>query len=204
MLEELAKISENALMNIMRNIVDQRRVIPKTDSLESIGDLIGLKRNEKYIIVNSYPWPNVSATNKTCTYQDYWAKKEGFLIDKKLREAGLHKYHIIGQYHSHIIKPDEERGKGLSKEKPGDTSTGDIPFFRVLMKKLSLDETIQILSSVRIKDTDKIQEIDERTIEYKNTIRIIWKAQQRTYDAIFNAFVLNLMKNPREIPLRKI
>lgn len=193
-------ISESSIKNIMRNIVDQNRIYPKKEQMESIGDLIGRRIGNRYIIINSYPWQNAETDTDKATYFDWWSRKETLLIDRGLRERGFHKNHVIGQYHTHIAVPDEQREAGLSEE---DAEGGDVPVFKGLMRVLGLNDSIQIVGSVRTKNYKHSQETNEKVIEYPYKLRIIWKRGKVGYDVILNAFRLPIHGNPMLLPLKQ-
>ena len=188
-LEGIVKVSENCLNNIMRNIIEQK-------DNESIGDIIGKKEGKEYIAINAYPWQKAYSGNENAGYKDFESRMRVINTDIDMREELMH--FIIGQYHSHIFKPEEKRETRLGKE--------DIEFFTLQGKWLEIPELLEIVASVRIKNYKNKPRNKISFRNYESKLRVIWRSDSRGYDVIFGAYKISKGKeqNPEELQIRKI
>jgi len=182
-LDETVEISGNCYYNILRHINEMHRIEPR-------GDIIGKKEGRKYILINAYPITTARGTPSGVTYGNKAAERRNVRMNKAQRE--LHEFFTIGQYHIHKYFPYEDRKDGteFSKAK-NEEDDGDIEAFTEWMEDLGLEESIQIVASVRIKKHRRRHQIGEYLSKYKRKFRIIVKYTPfETYDIIFAAYKL--------------
>ena len=187
-LEEIVEISESCLNNIMRNIIEQK-------DHESIGDLIGEKKNSHYIAINAYPWQKAYSGNENAGYKDFESRMRVINTDVEMR--GELQHFIIGQYHSHVYRAKEKRETRLGEE--------DLKFFKIQGRWLKIPELLEIVASVRIKNYKNKPKNKISVRNYENKLGVIWRGDSRGYDVIFGAYKISEGKeqNPEELQIRK-
>lgn len=142
-LEEIAEMSGSCSYNILRNIIEK----PHN---EVLGDLIGKKlltkkNGERHILVNAYPLVTAKTSKIYANHGNLSARKRLRLLDEIGKLDGISKFHVNGNYHSHVYGVNEELVS---------FSEYDINFFRDEMILLNLEYSIQILAHVRIIDLE--------------------------------------------------
>ena len=74
-LEEVVEMSGACWENIKRNIIEKDNERDFRRAKEAIGDLIGRKVGNKYIIINSYPWVSAKTTSKGTYFGEESARR---------------------------------------------------------------------------------------------------------------------------------
>lgn len=122
------------------------------------------------------------------------------LIDRGLKENSTHKNSVIGNYHSHVFENGKRRKAYLSEY---EDNQGDIPFFKNSMRVSGLDESVQIIASVKVLNYKRKHKVNEKIYDYKTGIKVIWEREYTGYDVILSAFKLSTKGRPKKIPLKR-
>lgn len=181
---KIVKMSGACLYTILRDIIER-------DDRECIGDLIGKKHRDSYPLINAYPW--VSAHSKPgSTGYEVEPRKRVVNFDSMLKALGA-EWSVIGHYHSHPYAKDDNRGY-MHRE--------DIGLLRNIMQFTGLEESIQIIASVKKTKRKKDEYIEEIFTPYQKKLRVRLQNGNSGYDVIFASYLLNF-RNCKEIPIRR-
>ena len=173
-LETIVNISDACWDNIKRNIVEKRKN-------ESMGDLIGKKSQNINYLTNSYPWVSAKTTPNSVWYGNKTARQRVIKLDRA--EKSSNKPSIIGHYHTHVYEKENQR------EYMSTIKNEDLCLLREVMKKYHLEESIQIIATVKIRDNSK-RKSGEKTKEYKKKLRITFGYDHTSYDVIIASYIL--------------
>ena len=181
------EISSSCYYTILRAVIEGW---PK----EVLGDLIGKKSKEHFLLIDAYHY--LTATRKN-TYT-YWgnnaARKRVVDVARTINTMGGLGNSIMGSFHSHVIGRDEGRASFLSPN--------DLEFFGEEMFTIGRKEAVAIVASLKIVDYKYPQTPGEYAIECKKSLRTVIKSREnpwRGYDIIISAFVIFLLGNKKPI-----
>lgn len=173
-LECIVRLSHNCFYNILRNIAEMHKN-------ESLGDLIGRKNGRGYFLENASPNVTAESSPNYVWAGNDSARKRIVELDKAIKMSGS-KYSVVGQYHTHVYREDEMRAYIGEK---------DIEFFRGWARELGLEECIQLVAAVRVKNYKKKQRTGERTRYYGYRARVIFKSGEFFgHDVIIAGYIL--------------
>jgi proteasome lid subunit RPN8/RPN11 len=189
--ELVVEIAGSCYYNILRSVVE---VWPR----EVIGDLIGKRIRDRFILVNAYPWQTAVRKPTEAFHGNYAARRRVVEVMKAVNRRGGLGFSIIGYFHSHVFTPREKRWSLLGK-------THDRAFFSDDMRQVNRNESVVIIASVRAKRYKKRQRPGEYISEYKKSLRVLLRDKPyHGYDIILSAFFLSLRGSSRELKRLKV
>lgn len=144
----------------------ERHLIEKFEK-EAIGDIVGKIESNKFILVNAYPWVTAKTNSLEAYSGDDEARKRVICHDRSMSKSGVSDCFIIGNYHTHPYIKKEYRDEQRTY-----IHRKDIEFFRYLMKANSLEESVQIIASVKHKRYKQGQQLGEFIRVYKKKLRV--------------------------------
>lgn len=191
-LKLVAEIAGSCLYNILRSILE-------VWGNEAIGDLIGKRVKNRFILINAFPWQTAVRKSNSVGHGDYKARKRVIEFNRAINRKGGLDFSNIGWYHIHYFFPKEKRFSFFSKQ--------DYGFFSEEMEKVNRTESLMIVASVRARRYKRKQRAGVFISEYRKSLRVIYKSQTNpywTYDIILAAFLLSLKAGKGKLKKLKI
>jgi len=196
-LEEKVLLCGSCYYNMLRSVIEPLSIVSK----ESGGDLIGRKNRNSFILINAYPLLTYKRKPKSVEYKNNTAIERLRRLDRAVNKLGGLGTRILGEYHSHVYKRDEERQRGLSK--------ADVDFISDEIKKLGVKYWIELVLTIKTKEYRRTEEVGEFFIPYKNKLRVILRdTPNHGYDIVMGVYKVE--KEPRlrvkelKVKMRKV
>lgn len=145
-----AKLSKASVDAIVRSIIE--------NTVESIGDIIGRREQDVFFADSIYLVLTTKGTPNQVGYENDSARQ-------RLRDYNKINPEIIGFYHNHLYKPYEQQKLRLHK--------CDRCLLRCEMKKLGLEESLQIIAGVKKTDSKQERQTGVFTTQYSKKARIV-------------------------------
>ena len=179
---ERVKLTEDCYSNMIRSTVE-------TGSREVLGDLIGKKWGSNFILAHAYPIQTAERKPTAVSYGNDSARERLRRLNRVLGDLGCS---IIGQYHSHIFAPEEERDNSLSQD--------DVNFSVQEMEALSLSSSVEIVLGVKSRNYKTRHKVGESIRQYPKGLRVILRDDLfHCYDIFISAFLVSKNKKIKEL-----
>ncbi len=179
-LEEVVEISDPCWDNIKSNLIENRKN-------ESMGDLKGRKVGKRYLVISAQTWATGQTAKTWAGYGNEAARKR--IIDMNKAEREHSAIEIMGHYHTHVYENTYGQKKKDERGYIGVGEKEDTGLLRVVMKDYGIEESVQILATVKIKEDSKRKPVEKST-SYPKRLRITFGDGKTGYDVILAAYIL--------------
>ncbi|MBI2044626.1 hypothetical protein HYT23_01060 [Candidatus Pacearchaeota archaeon] len=191
-LEEVVEISDPCWDTIKSNLIEKRKN-------EAMGDLKGRKVGSRYLVVSAQPWATGQTAKTWTSYGNETARRRIIDMNKAEREHSV--IEIIGNYHTHVYENTCGQKEKDERCYIGVGENEDTGLLRTVMNDYGLEESVQIVATVKIKEDSK-RKPGERNSSYRKKWRITFGDGKTAYDVILAAYILT-QKSWKEIKIKR-
>ena len=189
-LEEVVEISDPCWDNIKSNLIEKGKN-------ESMGDLKGRKVGNRYLVVSAQTWATGQTAKTWASYGNEAARKRVIDMNKAEREHSA--IEIVGHYHTHVYEHTHGQKNKDIRCYLGIGEKEDSGLLRAVIKDYDIQESVQIIASVKIKENSKRRSVEKST-PYAKKLRITFGDGKTGYDVILAAYILT-QENWKEVKI---